>query len=201
MQAGLRSSPHLGFIELVIEVAIAVVLVLMAISTLGCGQATTAGSASATSAPPATASTSTAVPAPRVSVNALMVTMIDNSGHVLWDAEKEAGAPKDNADWLELEDHATQLAAAGTLVQLGGTGQADMGWIRQVGWKENADHMTDAALAALNAAKSRNMPALVEANGKLVESCESCHKAFKPDAPTEGIVHQRPHSESHASSH
>ena len=41
--------------------------------------------------------------------------MIDNSGHVLWDAEKEAGAPKDNADWLELEDHATQLAAAGTL--------------------------------------------------------------------------------------
>lgn len=197
MQAGLRSSPHPGFIELIIELGIAVVLALMAISTLGCGQPTAAGGAGAASAP-AVATNTAAAPTPRVSVNALMVTMIDNSGHVLWDAEKEAGAPKDNADWLELEDHATQLAAAGTLIQLGGTGQADMGWIRQVGWKENADRMADAALAALNAAKGRNMPALVEANGKLVESCESCHKAFKPDAPTEGIVHQRPHSESHA---
>lgn len=139
------------------------------------------------------------VPTPRTSVNQLMVTMIDNSGHVLWDTEKEGFAPKDEADWLEVEDHATQLVAAGTLLQLGGTGQADNGWIRQVGWKENSELMGDAALAALAAAKQRDLGALAKANGTLVDSCESCHKAFKPDAPTEGLVHQRPHSESHQS--
>ena len=177
-----------------------VVLVFIVISTaaslLACGAGGPAsGSATAGAAPAASAGSA---PTPRVSVNALMVTMIDNSGHVLWDTEKEGFAPKDDADWLEVEDHATQLVAAGTLLQLGGTGQADMGWIRQVGWKENADAMSDAALAALAAAKARNQQSLVAANGRLVESCEACHKAFKPSAPTEGIAHQRPHSDSHA---
>lgn len=146
----------------------------------------------ATSAPVASAT-----PVPRTSINQLMVSMIDNSGHVLWDTEKQGFAPKDEADWLEVEDHAIQLAAAGTLIQLGGTGQADMGWIRQVGWKESAEQLSDAALAALAAAKSRSLESVAKANGALVESCESCHKAFKPTAPTEGLVHQRPHSDSH----
>lgn len=134
---------------------------------------------------------------PAVSINALMVTWIDNAGHVLWDVEKQGFAPKDEADWMELEDHATQLAAAGSLIQLGGTGQADPGWIQQVGWKTSAQAMTTAALADLSAAKSRNLAAVVKANGDLVASCEGCHKAFKPQLPSEGIVHQRPHSESH----
>ena len=134
--------------------------------------------------------------APAVSINALMVTWVDNAAHVLWDVEKEGFAPKDEADWIELEDHATQLAAAGSLIRMGGTGQADPGWIQQVGWKENAEAMTTAALAELNAAKSRNLEAVVKANGDLVSSCEGCHKAFKPQVPSEGIIHQRPHSES-----
>jgi hypothetical protein len=54
-------------------------------------------------------------------------------------------------------------------------------------------------LADLSAAKARNLDAVIKANGNLVESCESCHKAFKPALPSEGIVHQRPHSESHTS--
>ncbi len=134
---------------------------------------------------------------PRTSINALMVTMVDNAGHVLWDAEKPELAPKNDADWLELEDHAVQVAAASTLIQLGGTGQADMGWIKQAGWNTHATAMGDAAVAALDAAKARNLDALVKANGALVETCEGCHKAFKPSLPSEGIVHQRPHSESH----
>ncbi len=135
--------------------------------------------------------------APVVSVNALMVTWVDNASHVLWDIEKEGFAPKNEADWLELEDHATQLAAAGSLIQLGGTGQADPGWVRQIGWKTNAEAMIAAALADLSAAKSRNLEAVIKANGDLVASCEGCHKAFKPELPSEGISHQRPHSESH----
>jgi Cytochrome C' len=149
-------------------------------------------------APPASAAKPTE-PAftPVVSVNALMVTWIDNAGHVLWDVEKKGLAPKNEADWQELEDHATQLAAAGSLIQMGGTGKADSGWVQQNGWKTDAQAMTTAALADLSAAKSRNLEAVIKANGELVASCESCHKAFKPELPSEGIVHQRPHSELH----
>jgi hypothetical protein len=49
--------------------------------------------------------------------------------------------------------------------------------------------MSDAGVAAMNAAKSKNFNALVAANGQLVESCVGCHKEFKPDLPTEGILH------------
>lgn len=134
---------------------------------------------------------------PVVSVNALMVSWVDNASHVLWDVEKTGGAPKDEADWVDLEDHATQLAAAGSLIQLGGSGQADMGWIRQVGWQTHAQALTKAALAELAAAKSRNLEALVKANGDLVDSCLSCHKAFKPELPSEGITHHPSRSEAH----
>ncbi|MGE3508708.1 MAG: hypothetical protein AB7N65_07475 [Vicinamibacterales bacterium] len=194
MQPTLRASwRYITFVFIIVSAA----AFALACSAGAPGGETSAGAAVA----PAAAATPAPVPVPtpRLSVNALMVTMIDNSGHVLWDAEKDGFAPKDEADWIEIEDHAMQLTAAGTLLQLGGTGQADMGWIRQVGWKENSELMSDAALAALSAAKGRNLQSLVAANGKLVESCEGCHKAFKPDAPTEGLAHQRPHSESHAS--
>jgi len=154
------------------------------------------------SQPPAAAAPPPAEPAVTlpVSYNALMVTMIDNAGHVLWDIEKEGFAPKNDADWVELEDHATQLAAAGSLLQLKGTGPADAGWLTQVGWKSNAEAMAAAAMAAHAAAKGRDKEALIKANGELVASCEGCHKAFKPDLPTEGIAHQRPHSETHKGS-
>lgn len=134
---------------------------------------------------------------PHVSINQVMVSMVDNAGHVLWDVEREGMAPKDDADWLEVESHAAQLAAAATLIQLGGTGQADAGWIRQAGWREHAEMMGGAAVAAMEAARSRNLEALVKANGELVASCENCHRAFKPELPSEGILHQRPHSDSH----
>jgi hypothetical protein len=135
----------------------------------------------------------TSAPAPVVSIDALMVTWVDNSGHVLWNVEREGRVPKTDADWLEIQEHATQLAAAGTLIQLGGTGQADPGWTKSPDWKSNAQKMSDAALDAIAAAKSKDFQALVKANGQLVEACENCHKEFKPELPSEGIKHHPPH--------
>jgi hypothetical protein len=34
---------------------------------------------------------------------------------------------------------------------------------------------------------------LVAANGQLVQSCEGCHKEFKPELPSEGVVHAHAH--------
>ena len=150
---------------------------------------------------PATPQTSAPAPAapagpavvPVVSVNALMVTWIDNSGHVLWNVERPGRAPKKDADWLEIQEHATQLAAAGTLIQLGGTGQADAGWVKSPLWKTHAQGMTDAALRAIDAPTSKNVEALVKANGQLDDACEACHKESKPELPSEGIKHHPPH--------
>jgi hypothetical protein len=136
--------------------------------------------------------------APALSVNELMVTLIDNASHVLWDVEKKGFEPKDDADWIEVEDHAMQLAAAATLLQLGGTGPSDAVWVQSPNWLRDARLMGEAGRAAHDAAKSRNLAAVVKANGELVATCEGCHKEFKPDAPTEGIAHQTPHSDSHA---
>jgi hypothetical protein len=157
---------------------------------------------SAPATPPASetvAQPTAPAPALRLSTsyNELMVTWIDNASHVLWDVEKPGFEPKDDADWIELEDHAIQLSAAGTLIQLPGLGPNDPVWSGEEGWKTNAQLMADAANAALAAAKARQLPALVEANGKLVLACIGCHKQFKPELPSEGITHQRPHSESH----
>jgi len=129
---------------------------------------------------------------PAVSINALMVAWIDHSGHELWDVEQEGRAPRNDADWREVERHATQLAASGSLIALGGTGQADPGWAQLPDWKKYSQELSKAGIAALNAARGRNFEELVTANGQLVAVCESCHKEFKPELPTEGKTHQ-PH--------
>lgn len=135
--------------------------------------------------------TQPAVP-PAVSINDLMVAWIDHAGHVLWDVEQEGRAPKNDAEWRDVASHATQLAASGTLIALGGTGTADPGWAESPEWKRYSQDLTDAGVAALNAAYRKNLELLVKANGQLVGVCEGCHREFKPALPTEGKKHQ-PH--------
>ena len=126
-----------------------------------------------------------------VSINAEMVTIVDHASHQLWDAERRA--PKTDADWANIEDHATQVAAAGALVSLAGTGVQDIVWVGSPGWQKWSRAMSDAGLAAIEASQEKNLDNLVAANGRLVEACEGCHKEFKPELPSEGIVHAHAH--------
>jgi cytochrome c556 len=122
-----------------------------------------------------------------------MVTIVDHAGHQLWDVEQSGRAPKTDAAWANLEEHATQLAAAGALVSLAGTGVNDIVWTNSAGWLKWSRALSDAGLAALKASQDKNMEALVAANGQLVDACEGCHKEFKPQLPSEGIVHAHAH--------
>ena len=131
----------------------------------------------------------TTVP-PAVSINALMVAWMDHSAHELWDVEQTGRAPKTDANWRELERHATQLLASGTLISLGGTGELDREWSQRPTWVTRAQALSHAALSSLNAIRARNLEQLIRANGLLTESCEGCHEEFKSSLPTEGIVHQ-----------
>jgi hypothetical protein len=131
--------------------------------------------------------------APAVSFNAAMVALVDHAAHNLWEVEREGNAPKTDEQWATVEEHAIQLAAAGPVFTVAGTGPNDPEWARNASWRSRTQAMTRAANDALTAARAKNMDQLKEANGRLVESCESCHKEFKPDLPSEGIVHRHQH--------
>ena len=126
---------------------------------------------------------------PEVSINAVMVALVDHAGHQLWNVEVEGKAPKTDADWENVEEHAVQIAAAGPAITAGGTGVSDAIWVKTPSWQRHAQRMSDAGVAAMNAAKNKDLNALVTANGQLVQACVACHKEFKPALPTEGILH------------
>jgi hypothetical protein len=73
-------------------------------------------------------------PGSPVSINAEMVALVDHAGHALWNAEKIA--PKTTAEWADVEHHAIQLAAAGTLVSVAGTGVHNREWVQSAGWQK-----------------------------------------------------------------
>ena len=128
-----------------------------------------------------------------VSINAEMVRVVDHAAHQLWNTEKEGMAPKTDADWENVVEHATQIAAAGALIRLEGTGPNDRTFVQQPDWQKFGAAMSNAGVAALSAAEAKNQTALVAANSQLVDACESCHKRFKPALPSEGINHSHVH--------
>jgi hypothetical protein len=130
---------------------------------------------------------------PKTSINAVMVALVDHAAHNLWNVEREGMAPKSDADWELIAEHAIQLVAAGPAITAGGIGPTDATWVQNPAWRAHAQKMSDAALAAFQATQAKSFERLIKANSDLVDSCEGCHKEFKPAMPTEGIVHGHAH--------
>jgi hypothetical protein len=128
----------------------------------------------------------------RTSINALMVALVDHAAHEIW----EAGSAETltGRDWQTVEQHAIQLVASGTLISVAGTGLQDKGWVATPAWQDWANKLTDGGLAALAAVERSDQRALHAAGEGIVDTCFGCHEMFKPDAPTEGLLHG-PHYE------
>ncbi len=126
-----------------------------------------------------------------ISINAVMVALVDQAAHEIWDGGNQDRDLTDR-EWLLIEQHALQLAAAGSVISLGGTGPADRGWVMSPAWQDWSHRLGAVALEAKAAVDAKSKVALRDAGDKLTDTCESCHKIFKPDVPTEGIIHQ-PH--------
>jgi len=124
-----------------------------------------------------------------VSINALMVTLIDHSAHYIWDYSAMNRRITDE-EWQTVEYYAIQLAGSGPLITLGGAGDMDNAWVTSPVWTALSRDMTNAAMKALEAAGEKDKLKLGLAGDDLVDSCEGCHEAFKPTLPTEGILHQ-----------
>jgi cytochrome c556 len=124
-----------------------------------------------------------------VSINQVMVALVDHAAHHLWDLGRAGAAPETDRDWIEVEQHAIQLAAGASWIATGGAGQADAGWVAQLPWKRYATQVSQEAVAALEAARAKDLEGVLAAGDALIEACEGCHREFKPDLPTEGVVH------------
>ena len=124
-----------------------------------------------------------------VSINALMVTLIDHSAHYIWDYSSLEREISDD-EWRTVEYYAIQLAGSGPLITLGGTGELDDTWVQAEAWTSYSRTMTNAAMLALDAARNKDKPLLASTGDVLIASCQGCHDAFKPGIPTEGIMHQ-----------
>ncbi len=126
---------------------------------------------------------------PALSLNAVMVALVDHSAHELWDLGREGGAPVTEKDWQEVEHHAVQLAISGTAITAGGTGPSDDGWVRQLPWQQQARLMTDAAMEGYAGAQARDLERVLRAGDSIIAACEACHQEYKPEMPSEGIHH------------
>lgn len=81
--------------------------------------------------------------------------------------------PEDDSAWREMENQTLMLAESANLLLMPGYSQASEQWLR------DTLLMRDAAVAAWEAAQARDLEALMDLNGALYESCESCHSATR----------------------
>jgi hypothetical protein len=123
-----------------------------------------------------------------VSINALMVSMIDHAAHHIWDYGAMERAIRDE-EWTIVEYYAIQLAAAGPAITLGGTGELDKVWVQSPLWIDHARDMSSVAQQAIIAAQDHDKVMLQRVGNDLTDACEGCHRLFKQDLPTEGISH------------
>lgn len=81
--------------------------------------------------------------------------------------------PETDEDWRHLENQSLMLAESANLLLI-------PGYVReQEQWIADSLLMRDAAVAAYEASKNKDLFALEELNGVLYESCESCHNAAR----------------------
>lgn len=162
----------------------AVVIALVAVSASGCSPAKPVEVAQPALVTPTQSAAQSPLLLP-VSLNAVMVALVDHASEPLWlDAYDP---PTSDARWAEAEYNAYQMAVSGKLIQIAGSGPNDAEWVANPEWKKFADEMSSAGMDALQAAQSKSVQALNDAGDRLVASCESCHKTFKPDLTSMGL--------------
>jgi hypothetical protein len=118
-----------------------------------------------------------------VTINDVMVSVVDHNAHIIWNAADPKRKPKTDADWHVLEHAATTLAASGNMILIPGAPKDDHEWVKDPEWRKYAQDLADAGAYALQAVDSRNQAGVEKAGDDLVVTCEACHKKFKPAIP------------------
>ncbi len=166
------------------SIAIPALLAISLMAPVACAPREEPAPVQAAASSPAAIATTPALTLP-VSINAVMVALVDHASEPLW---IDAYTPPTTDDgWREAEYNAYQMAVSGKLIQLAGTGPNDTDWTVDPDWKTFADRMSEAGMEALAAAQARNVDALNKAGDNLVAACETCHAKFKPGLTSMGL--------------
>jgi hypothetical protein len=169
------------------KLALVAVAVLAAMGLTACEQKA-AESAAAAPPPAAEAAPPVVTLTLPVSINQMMVALIDHDSDPIFDAGTKI--PKNDAGWLDLEYHAYQMALGGTLMQVAGTGPKDAEWVADPAWKAFSLQLTALGMDAGAAAHAKDAKGWLDVGNKLIDVCEACHAKFKPDMPTMKILHK-----------
>lgn len=140
-----------------------------------------------------------AAPELPISLNAVMVGMVDEAGDYIW-AAGNGDMPTDDEGWYKLRNSAYRAIVAGKVIQLAGTGPDDAAWVADPEWQRLADEMTSVGMEALAMAEARQTDGWEDVGNQLVEKCESCHAIFKPEIPSQGIMHEPTENETEGES-
>ncbi len=119
-----------------------------------------------------------------VSLNAVMVAMVNHAADPIWVAAWRN--PETDEQWRELERRAVQLELAGALLGVPGTGPLDDAWAGSEDWQRWSNDMRVVGENAVRAVRNRDLEAISLVGDDLVEICEGCHIQFKPNLPTGG---------------
>ena len=141
--------------------------------------------ASACTAAPASKPEQQAAYQPVVTLNEIMVGIVDPHSHEIWDAAADPKkAPQTDEDWRNLRHAAITLAAAGNLTMMSGNGPKDAVWRQQKDWNQLSQGVSNAGLAAAEAVRNRSVPGLSKAGDQLLQACLNCHKEYKLEVPS-----------------
>jgi len=136
-----------------------------------------------------------------ISINAAMVSVVDHSADYIF-ALGNGDMPKTDHDWDLVRSASYETILAGKLIQMEGTGPNDAKWVADAGWKSMSDDLTAIGQESLVLAEARDGDeAKWRALGdRLVQNCLACHEAFKPEIPSEGVLHEATTRESRGES-
>ncbi len=116
-------------------------------------------------------------PDPGLNIREVMLSVIAPMTNKLW----AASDIRSDEQWLELEQAAMTVIAAGTVVAQGGPDGAYSEQAKNADWQEYTQQMMAAARRAVQAIQNHDEAALFTAgNEALYPPCENCHAAYLP---------------------
>ena len=126
-----------------------------------------------------------------VSTNAAMVGLIDHSADYIW-AVGNGDLPRDDHDWDLVRSSAYDMVLGGAVIQVPGTGEFDAQWTAEDNWQQWSNELTKIGQDALPLAeaKSTDVAAWQAIGDRLIDNCLQCHEAYKPEIPSQGVLHE-----------
>ena len=117
-------------------------------------------------------------------VRQLMLSVVDPAADVYWGSVAtimtmegtEEIAPKNSAEWADVQYAAMVIAESGNLLMTPGRVQEDPKWM------ELSQALIASGRVAMAAAEARDPEAVFEAGGEVYLVCSECHATFAPDA-------------------